>query len=263
MFGASLVCITFFVAVFGSHLAPYDPNAMDFTNRFSSPTPTHPLGTDDFGRDILSRIMYGARISVEVGVIAVSIAATIGSLLGLLSGYSGRILDEIIMRLMAILFAFPAILLAIAIMAALGRGIENAMIAIGIVYVPIFARIARGAVLAIRQETFVEAAKAMGANNARVLFRHILPTAVAPLIVETSLSLAFAILAEAALSFFGLGTQPPDPSWGRMLSEGRAYFRQSLWMGIFPGFAIMLTVMGFNFLGDGIRDVLDPHMKNK
>ena len=165
------------------------------------------------------------------------------------------------MRSMDVLFAFPAILLAIAILAALGKGIANAMIAIGVVYTPIFARIARGAVLTVRRQEFVEAARSIGSGRLRILFRHIFPNSLAPLIVEASLSLAFAILAEAALSFFGLGTQPPDPSWGRMLSEGRAYFRQSLWMGIFPGLAIMFTVMGFNFLGDGLRDVLDPRMK--
>ncbi|OUC08785.1 hypothetical protein RY27_06895, partial [Litorilinea aerophila] len=206
--------------------------------------------------------MVGARVSLQVGMIAVGIAATVGTLLGLVAGYAGRVVDEVIMRAMDILFAFPAILLAIAILAALGKGILNAMVAIGVVYIPIFARIARGTVLAVRNEEFVEAARAIGARDARILFRHILPNALAPLIVETSLSLSFAILAEAALSFFGLGTQPPDPSWGRMLSEGRAYFQQSPWMGIFPGLAIMLSVMGFNFLGDGLRDVLDPRLKN-
>jgi peptide/nickel transport system permease protein len=230
--------------------------------RFSGPTLAHPLGTDDFGRDILSRIMYGARVSLQVGIIAVGIAATTGTLLGLVAGYSGRVADEVIMRAMDILFAFPAILLAIAILAALGKGVTNAMIAIGVVYIPIFARIARGAVLSVRGEEFVDAARAIGASHRRILFRHIFPNCTAPLIVEVSLSLAFAILAEAALSFFGLGTQPPDPSWGRMLSEGRAYFRQSPWLGIFPGIAIMLAVMGFNFLGDGLRDALDPRLKN-
>jgi peptide/nickel transport system permease protein len=262
MFGATIVVILIFTAIFGPYLAPYDPNEIDFSVRFSGPTLAHPLGTDDFGRDTLSRIMHGARVSLQVGIIAVSIAATAGTLLGLVAGYAGRVTDEVIMRAMDILFAFPAILLAIAILAALGRGITNAMIAIGIVYIPIFARIARGAVLSVRGEEFVESARAIGARDTRILFRHIFPNSLAPLIVEVSLSLAFAILAEAALSFFGLGTQPPDPSWGRMLSEGRAYFRQSAWMGIFPGLAIMLTVMGFNFLGDGLRDALDPRLKN-
>jgi peptide/nickel transport system permease protein len=262
MFGATIVAILIFTAIFGPYLAPYDPNEIDFSVRFSGPTLAHPLGADDFGRDTLSRIMYGARVSLQVGIIAVGIAATAGTLLGLVAGYAGRILDEVIMRTMDVLFAFPAILLAIAILAALGRGVTNAMIAIGIVYTPIFARIARGAVLSVRGEEFVEAARAIGARDTRILFRHIFPNSLAPLIVEVTLSLAFAILAEAALSFFGLGTQPPDPSWGRMLSEGRAYFRQSAWMGIFPGLAIMFTVMGFNFLGDGLRDSLDPRLKN-
>ncbi len=262
MFGFTIVVILIITAIFGPYLAPYDPNTIDFTVRFSEPTLAHPLGTDNFGRDTLSRIMHGSRVSLQVGIIAVGIAATVGSLLGLVAGYAGRIPDEIIMRAMDILFAFPAILLAIAILAALGRGVTNAMVAIGIVYIPIFARIARGAVLEVREEEFVEAARSVGATDVRILFRHILPNSLAPIIVETSLSLAFAILAEAALSFFGLGTQPPDPSWGRMLSEGRAYFRQSIWMGVFPGLAIMLTVMGFNFLGDGLRDAMDPRQKN-
>ena len=260
--GLIIVALLIFVGIFGPLLSPYDPNAIDFTNRFSPPTLSHPLGTDDFGRDTLSRVIHGARISLLVGVIAVSIAGTVGSFLGLIAGYTDhRWLDETIMRAMDVLFAFPAILLAIAILAALGKGIANAMIAIGLVYIPIFARIARGAVLSVRNEEYVLAARALGTPRSVTLFRHILPNAIAPLIVETSLSLAFAILAEAALSFFGLGTPPPDPSWGRMLSEGRAYFQQSFWMALFPGLAIMLSVLGFNFLGDGLRDALDPKMK--
>lgn len=260
--GVIVVSILVIMAVFGPLISPYDPNDIDFTNRFSPPAFSHPFGTDDFGRDILSRVLYGARISLLVGVIAVSIAGTLGTFLGLISGYTTRRwLDETIMRAMDILFAFPAILLAIAILAALGKGIANAMIAIGLVYTPIFARIARGAVLSVRNEEYVTAARALGTRNYLILLRHILPNSLAPLIVETSLSLAFAILAEAALSFFGLGTQPPDPSWGRMLSEGRSYFQQSIWMALFPGLAIMFSVMGFNFLGDGLRDALDPKMK--
>ena len=262
IFSAILVAILILTAILGPLLAPYDPNAIDMANRFGPPSLAHPFGTDDFGRDILSRVMVGARVSLMVGIIAVGLSATVGSLLGLVAGYTGRITDEIIMRAMDILFAFPAILLAIAIMAALGRGIENAMIAIGIVYVPIFARIARGSVLSVREEEFVDAARATGSSNSRILFRHIFPNVLSPLIVEITLSLSFAILAEAALSFFGLGTQPPNPSWGRMLSEGRAYFQQSVWLAIFPGLAIMLTVLGFNLLGDGLRDALDPRLKN-
>lgn len=262
LFAGSIITILILTAIFGPALAPYEANFIDMSNRFAPPSLAHPFGTDDFGRDILSRIMVGARVSLQVGIIAVSLSATVGTLLGLVAGYTGRITDEIIMRAMDILFAFPAILLAITIMAVLGRGIGNAMIAIGIVYIPIFARIARGSVLVVRQEEFVEAARSIGSPNTRIVWRHILPNILSPLIVETTLSLSFAILAEAALSFFGLGTQPPDPSWGRMLSEGRAYFRQSAWLAIFPGLAIMMTVMGFNLLGDGLRDALDPRLKN-
>jgi peptide/nickel transport system permease protein len=261
MIGATITFTLIVLAIFGPMLAPHEPNRMNFGDAFSPPTAQYPLGTDDFGRDLLSRIMYGARISVQVGLIAVSIAATIGTTLGMLSGYGRRWVDEAIMRVMDVLFAFPTILLALAIMAVLGRGITNSMIAIGIVYTPIFARIARGAVLSVKNEEFIRAAQALGARDRHILIRHIFPNILAPIIVETSLSLSFAILAEAALSFFGLGTQPPDPSWGRMLAEGRGFFRQSVWMGIFPGLAIMLSVMGFNFLGDGLRDALDPRMK--
>lgn len=262
IFSGLIVTILILTAILGPILTPHDPNAIDMANRFASPSVTYPFGTDDFGRDILSRIMVGARVSLQVGLISVGLSATVGSILGLIAGYAGRMTDEAIMRAMDILFAFPAILLAIAIMAALGRGVGNAMIAIGIVYVPIFARIARGSVLSVREEEFVEAARAVGSTDMRIIFRHIFPNILSPLIVETTLSLSFAILAEAALSFFGLGTQPPDPSWGRMLAEGRAYFQQSVWLGIFPGLAIMLTVMGFNLLGDGLRDALDPRLKN-
>lgn len=262
MLGFVIIALLMIVAAFGPSLAPYDPNTMHFMDAFVKPTDEFLMGTDDFGRDTLSRIMYGARVSFMVGVIAVGIAATIGTTLGMIAGYSRRLIDETIMRLMDILMAFPTILLAIAIMAILGKGVTNAMVAIGVVYIPIFARIARGEVLSIKNEEYVQAARALGARDREILVRHMLPNILPPIIVEISLSLSFAILAEAALSFFGLGTQPPDPSWGRMLSESRDFFNRSIWMGIFPGVAIMLTVMGFNFLGDGLRDVLDPRMKD-
>ena len=261
MFGLVMLLILVLAALFGPSLMVYDPTAMDFSARFAPPSLQHPFGTDDFGRDTFVRVIYGARVSLQVGVIAVGLAATVGTLLGMIAGYGSRIVDEVIMRGMDILYAFPAILLAIAIMAALGKGVGNAMIAIGVVYIPIFARIARAAVLSVRNDEFIVAARARGSDDRRILGRHILPNILSPIIVETSLSLAFAILAEASLSFFGLGTQPPDPSWGRMLSEGRGYFRQSVWMAIFPGLAIMVTVMSFNFLGDGLRDALDPRLK--
>ena len=261
--GGSIVLLLGLLAVFGHALAPFDPLMMDFSARFAPPSWTHPFGTDDFGRDLFSRVLYGARVSVQVAFIAVSLSGVVGVTLGVLAGYLGGWVDELIMRVMDVIFAFPAVLLAITVMAILGRGVENAMIAIAIVYAPIFARVTRGAVIAVRDREFVTAARALGQRQLRIMFAHVLPNALGPIIVQTSLSLAFAILAEAALSFFGLGTQPPDPSWGRMLAEGRGFLGQAPWMGIFPGLAIMLSVLGFNLLGDGLRDVLDPRWRGR
>jgi peptide/nickel transport system permease protein len=258
MVGFTIVLALVVVGLFGRALAPYDPLGMDFGALFAPPSWAHPFGTDEFGRDIFSRVLYGARVSLQVAFIAVGISGTVGVLLGLTAGFLGGWIDELVMRVMDVLFAFPAVLLAITIMAILGRGVGNAMIAIAIVYVPIFARVTRGAVISVRGREYVTAARALGKSPFGIMLRHVLPNALGPIIVQTSLSLAFAILAEAALSFFGLGTQPPDPSWGRMLSEGRGFLRQAPWMGIFPGLAIMVSVMGFNFLGDGLRDLLDP-----
>ena len=234
---------------------------MDFSALFSGPTGTHWMGTDEFGRDIFTRVVIGARISMLVGLVAVSISTIAGTLLGMIAGFSHRTIDEVIMRAMDVLYAFPFLLLAIAIVAVLGRGFLNVMIALGVVYTPIFARIARAAVLGVRNEEFIQAARAMGAGEARIIFNHIMPNILSPIIVEITLSLAFAILAEAGLSFFSLGVQPPTPSWGRMLAEGRDYLHQSSWLPIFPGLAIMLTVLAFNFLGDGLREALDPRQR--
>jgi peptide/nickel transport system permease protein len=261
MFGVVILLLVTLMAVFGPLVTTYDPNGMDFGARFASPSISHLMGTDDFGRDIFTRIVYGAQISLKVGIIAVTVATVVGTSFGVVAGYGNRVLDEVIMRAMDVLYAFPAILLAIAVMSALGKGENNAMIAIGVVYVPIFARIARGAVLGVRNEEYIVAAHALGAGHIRIIFVHILPNVLSPIIVEITLSLAFAILAEAALSFFGLGKPPPDPSWGRMLAEGREFYRQSTWMSVFPGLAIFLTVMGFNFIGDGLRDALDPRLR--
>lgn len=264
MLGALLIGLVILMAIFGPFLTSYEPNrgSYNIDDTFQDPSGDHLMGTDDFGRDIFTRILYGAQVSLQVGAVSVGIAATAGTTLGMIAGFTGRRwLDEVLMRFMDILFAFPTILLAIAVMAALGKGITNAMIAIGIVYTPIFTRIARGAVLSVKNEEFVTVSKSIGSGDFFILTRHIFPNILAPIIVETSLSLSFAILAEAALSFFGLGTPRPDPSWGRMLSDGREYFNQSIWIGLFPGLAIMLSVMGFNFLGDGLRDVLDPRMR--
>jgi peptide/nickel transport system permease protein len=260
--GGLILGVMGLAALFGAQLAPYDPDLMDFTATLAPPSPAHLFGTDEFGRDVFSRVLYGAAVSYRVAFVAVLISATLGVLLGAVAGFFGSWLDELIMRFMDILFAFPAVLLAITVMAILGRGVTNAMIAIAIVYIPIFARVTRGAVISVRGRDFVSAARALGQNDRTIIFKHILPNALGPVIVQTSLSLAFAILAEAALSYFGLGTQPPDASWGRMLSEGRSYFAQAPWMGVFPGLAIMLSVMGFNFVGDGLRDLLDPRLKN-
>ena len=259
--GSIIVALLVFTALFGGSIAPYEYTQMDFTAQFAPPSLAHPFGTDEFGRDIFTRVLYGAAVSLRVALIAVGISGTAGVLLGVIAGFLGGWIDELIMRLMDILFAFPAVLLAITVMAILGRGVTNAMIAIAIVYIPIFARVARGAVIGVRGREFVTAARALGLRSSGIMWRHIFPNSTGPIIVQTSLSLAFAILAEAALSFFGLGTQPPDPSWGRMLAEGRSYMAQAPWMGIFPGLAIMISVLGFNLLGDGLRDLLDPRLR--
>jgi peptide/nickel transport system permease protein len=231
------------VAVFADFIAPTTVNEVDIANRLSPPSSTNLFGTDDLGRDVFSRVVIASRVSLQVGFISVGLAMAVGVPIGLIAGYYGRLTDSILMRMMDVLFSFPAILLAIAILAALGAGITNAMIAIGIVYTPIFARITRGSVLSVKQSVYVTAARSLGASDFRIIRSHILPNVLAPIIVQTSLSLAFAILAEAALSFLGLGVQPPDPAWGRMLADGRGFFQSAWWMAVFPGLAILLTVM--------------------
>jgi peptide/nickel transport system permease protein len=260
--GIVILALVLTAALFGSALAPYGINQIDVANRLQPPSPDHWFGTDELGRDIFSRVLVAARVSLQVGVIAVGISLAAGVTLGLVAGYYGGRVDDVVMRLMDMLFAFPAILLAIAILAVLGPGIANAMIAIGIVYTPIFARITRASVLSVRQEVFVRAARSIGASDVRILRLHILPNVMAPIIVQTSLSLAFAILSEAALSFLGLGVQPPQPSWGRMLFDGRGFIEQAWWMGVFPGLAIFLTVLAFNIVGDASRDALDPKQRS-
>jgi peptide/nickel transport system permease protein len=260
--GLVILALLVIAAVLGPTFAPYEINDISISDRLTGPSATHWFGTDELGRDVLSRVIVGARVSLLVGFIAVGIALVVGVPIGLVSGFYGGAADSLLMRMMDILFALPAILLAIAILAVLGPGIVNAMIAIGIVYIPIFARITRGSVLTIKQSVFVRAARSLGATDARILRSHILPNVMAPIIVQTSLSLAFAILAEAALSFLGLGVQPPAPAWGRMLAEGRGFFEQAPWMAIFPGLAIVVTVMAFNFVGDGLRDALDPQQRS-
>ncbi len=260
--GLIILLLLVIAAAIGPLVAPYGINEISIPDRLQGPSASHWFGTDDLGRDLFSRVIIGSRVSLMVGFIAVGIALLIGVPIGLASGFYGGAVDSWLMRLMDILFALPAILLAIAVLAVLGPGIGNAMIAIGIVYTPIFARITRGSVLTIKESVFVSAARSLGATDIRILRTHILPNVVAPITVQTSLSLAFAILAEAALSFLGLGVQPPDPAWGRMLAEGRGFFEQAPWMAIFPGLAIVITVMAFNFVGDGLRDALDPQQRS-
>jgi len=260
--GLAVLAVLALAAVVGPSVAPFGANEQAILDRFEGPSWRHWFGTDDLGRDVFSRVLIAARGSLQVGVISVGIALGLGVPIGMVAGYYGGIADSALMRLMDIVFSFPAILLAIAIVAVRGPGLTNAMIAIGIVYMPIFARIARGSVIAVRSEVYVRAARSIGATDGRILRRHVLPNIVAPIIVQTSLSLAFAILSEAALSFLGLGVQPPQPSWGRMLADGRGFIRQAPWLGIFPGLAILGTVMSFNLVGDGLRDALDPRQKS-
>ncbi len=260
--GLVVLGLLLLAALLGPTLAPYGVNAINVDDRLQGPSSAHWFGTDELGRDIFSRVLVAARVSLQVGLIAVGISLLLGVSLGLVAGYYAGIVDDIVMRMMDMLFAFPAILLAIAILAVLGPGVSNAMIAIGIVYTPIFARICRASVLSVREEVYVRAAKSIGANDLRILRLHVLPNVLAPIIVQTSLSLAFAILSEAALSFLGLGIQPPQPSWGRMLFDGRGFIEQAWWMCVFPGAAIFVTVLAFNVVGDAARDALDPKQRS-
>ncbi|WP_456272037.1 ABC transporter permease [Bacillus sp. AK031] len=260
--GLGIVLFFIVIALIGPAIAPQGINEQDFDKRLEAPSAEHWLGTDDFGRDILSRIIHGARISLWVGFFAVVGSAVAGSLLGIVAGYYGRWVDTIISRFFDILLAFPSILLAIAVVAALGPSLRNALIAIAIINVPNFGRLIRSRVLSVKQEEYVMAAKAIGMSDRRILFSHVLPNSMAPIIVQGTLAIATAIIEAAALGFLGLGAQAPDPEWGKMLSDARQYMLQAPWTMIFPGLAIMLTVLGFNLMGDGLRDALDPKMKN-
>jgi peptide/nickel transport system permease protein len=261
MSGAIIVAVCIATAVLAPLLAPYGPEETHPNWKLFAPNQYFIFGTDEFGRDILSRIMFGAQISLAVGLISVAIALLVGATAGLVAGFFGGWLDGLIMRCMDVLFAFPAILLAIGIMAVLGTGTLNAMLAIGIVYAPSFARLMRSSVLSLKEMEFVQAARVLGLNDARILGRHVVPNVLSPLIVQISFSLSTAILTEAALSFLGLGTPPSVASWGSMLSASRRYVELDPWPAIFPGLAIMLLVLGFNLFGDGLRDVLDPRLR--
>ncbi len=258
--GGFLLAVVLSGAIFAPLLSSYDPIQIATEQRLQGPSAGHPLGTDLYGRDTLTRVLYGGRISLGVGVLSVGLALLIGGLLGTASGFWGGWLDGIVMRFADILLAFPAILLAIGLLAFLGGGFWNVVLAIAIVYTAPFSRVSRAAVLNVRHEEYVDAARAIGAADGRILRRHVLPNAIAPLVVECTLRLALAILAEAALSFLGLGTQPPAPTWGQMIAEGRAVMTFTFWPAIGPGAAITITVLGFNLLGDAIRDAFDPHL---
>lgn len=261
MLGLAIVLLLVFCAIFADVIAPYSYSKQNLMHAFESPSSKHLFGTDEFGRDIFSRVIYGSRISLVVGFIAVGIAILCGGILGAVAGYYGGFLDNLIMRSMDILLSIPSTVLAISIAAALGPGLLNLMIAVGISSTPAYARVMRGSVLSVKGQEFVEAARAVGSNDRRIILRHIVPNCMAPIIVQSTLGVASAILATAGLSFIGLGIQPPIPEWGAMLSGARAYIRDYAYMTFFPGFAIMLTILALNFLGDGLRDALDPKLK--
>ena len=258
--GLAIIVFNVAVAFLGPYVWRVDPDAQE-DDRLLAPSWEHPMGTDELGRDELARIIHGAQVSLQVGATAVGIALVVGTLLGLLAGYYRGILDAVLMRLVDLMFALPGLVLAIVIAGLLGPSRRNAMIAIGIVITPAFARVVRGAVLEVMGFPYIESTRALGASGRRVMVRHLLPNIVAPLTVLVTVYLGTAILAEAALSFLGLGTQPPEASWGGMLNTARSYIDLAWWLSVFPGAAIMLVVLGFNFLGDGLRDVLDPRLK--
>jgi peptide/nickel transport system permease protein len=259
--GMWVVLLIIVTAVFASWLAPHSPTKPDFVNTLQPPSAAHIMGTDDLGRDVLSRVIYGTRVSLLAGVISVGIAVIIGLPLGLVSGYYRGRLDDVLMRITDAMLSFPFLVLALALVAVLGAGLDRAMIAIGIVFMPAFIRLARGQVLSEREQNYVEAARALGAGDGRLLRRHILPNILSPVLVQSSLSTAAAITAEATLSFLGLGTQPPTPAWGSMLNFAQPYLGTAPWMAVYPGIAIFVTVLALNVLGDGLREALDPRLR--
>ncbi|MGE7675299.1 nickel transporter permease [Lysinibacillus sp. NPDC094403] len=262
LIGAGIVLLFIILAIVGPMIAPEGINEQNFSQRLLAPSSEHWFGTDDFGRDIFSRVIHGASISLKVGFFSVILSVIVGSFLGIIAGYYGRWIDTIISRIFDILLAFPSILLAIAVVAVLGPSLQNALIAIAIINVPNFGRLIRSKVLSVKEEEYIVAAKAIGMRDSRILFSHILPNSMTPIIVQGTLAIATAIIEAAALGFLGLGAQAPAPEWGKMLADSRIYLLKAPWTMIFPGLAIMLTVLGFNLMGDGLRDALDPKMKS-
>lgn len=259
--GLVVLIVMLLTAVLADQLIRFPINQDNVANRFAPPSGEHWFGTDDLGRDVYSRVVMGARVSLQVAAVSVSISLIAGTLLGLIAGYRGGWLDTFTMRTVDVAFAFPAVLLAIALVAVFGPSLRNTMIAIGIVFTPIFARVVRGSVLSVREDLYIRAIRSLGAGDLRIILRHVLPNVAAPVIVQTSLSLAFAILLEAALSFVGAGVQRPTPAWGLMLADAQRFIAQGWWLSVFPGMAIFVTVMAFNLMGDGLRDALDPRQR--
>jgi len=259
--GAIVVVALIIMAIAAPLIAPYDPNAQDYDHLREAPSWSHPFGTDNFGRDILSRVIYGARVSLAVGFFGTTFGVVLGVVIGLLAGYYGGWVDAILMRLLDVQLAFPGILLAIAIIAVLGIGPQNVVIAIGIFSVPIFARVLRGSILTLKQQDFMMAARAIGVSDRRLMFHHLMPNALAPIVVLSTLRLGTAILTAASLSFLGLGVKPPTAEWGAMLSDGRQFLQLAPHIAIFPGLAILIVMLALNLLGDGLRDALDPRLR--
>jgi peptide/nickel transport system permease protein len=258
---AAVLCVVVFVAATATWITPYGVNDVDVPSALRPPSGEHWFGTDELGRDVLSRVLVATQASMRVAVVSVAFAVVVGVTVGVIAGYRGGWVDTVFMRVVDVMFAFPVLLLALAVVAILGPGTTTTILAIGIVYTPIFARVARASTLSVRVEPFVQMSRAMGTGNAYILVRHIVPNISGPLIVQTSLSLAFAILSEAALSFLGLGIQPPQPSLGRMIFDSQGFVTMAWWMAVFPGAAIFVIVLAFNLVGDGLRDVLDPKQR--
>jgi peptide/nickel transport system permease protein len=261
MFGLFIVLVLIFFAIFAPFIAPHDPIVGQLSLRHNAPSAEYLFGTDSQGRDVLSRVLYGAKISIEIGLISVGIALIFGITMGVLAGYYGGVIDIIVMRIVDIMLAFPTILLALAIVTILGPSLTNAMIAVGVVNIPKFARIVRSSVLSVKENEYIEAAISIGCTDFEIITKHILPNCLAPILVQSTLTIGTAILEAAGLSFLGLGAQPPMAEWGSMLADSRGYMRQAPWSVMYPGLAIMVTVLGFNLLGDGLRDALDPRLK--
>lgn len=260
LFAVGVTLLFILAAAFADVVSPHPPHQQNYRAILKGPSEANWMGTDNFGRDVLSRVIHGSRVSLTVGLVSVGLAAGVGTLLGLISGYWSGWIDDLLMRIMDALYSFPAILLALAITAVLGPGLSNVIVAIAVVYTPIFARLVRGQVLTVRELDYVTAAHALGAPASAIIRRHILPNVTAPIIVQASLSVSFAIITEASLSFLGIGVQPPTASWGAMLRTGYSYMELAPWLALFPGAAIFLTVLALNILGDALRDLLDPKL---